>query len=248
MLTSLDAGIRIKPRLDPNMIYCLTSTMLSGRRVTWRDMVEAFSGLPSYVALLLLDDSKASKALRQIVADRYIDLDRSSGDSLVILTTVPPPPDWFRHKLARLRRLPPWAQEFHQSEIAFLGTAEGDRTARLSSSALARELVENNGRCPALVFFRLVASATEPGTFDVQSEVFDCNGLTTPERLLAAIEHLAAIAKSAEASGEDALDMAKAAFAITDPRSLRWRNAVGATLDTATSLFDWFKRAKELEP
>lgn len=247
MISSFEAGFSLQRSLDPGVFYDLTGTLLGSEEISWLEMVEAFhKSLDIYVCVLILDDSTASQEVRAIIARNYVRLDQITGQDLLVLSTVPPPEDWFRIKLESFRKLPNFASRFHAKEICMLGTKEGESSARFNSHKLVREFFRESLKPPALCYLQPTAVRDEPGRTSIEALCFDISGLRTDEALVGAFSYLAEIAKQKRRLRTDTFHLAKAAHALTNPRSLRWRNAAYKTLGVLDFVQKWMTKAREL--
>lgn len=226
MLLPLSHHLIHRPSFDSGVMYEILSTMLDERRITWRDLAEAHSFTwPGYICLLLFDGSKASQAFRECVQQRYEDLDRITGDDLLILTVIPPPPYWIGKHADRLRRLPTWAAELHHRELVLLSTREGAAAASAHMAELIRTHFNHHVELPSLCVLCFEADP-EGAESAVEAVVHDMSTFTTEARLLSAFQQLATVARESRMSGLTAAQMASRVASIFDPGSLRWRRAI----------------------
>jgi hypothetical protein len=230
MHLTLSADVQAKKEYDGVAV----STLLTP---DWRDIVDAcLMACADRPAVLLLLNHAQQHKLAQELSGRYADLDRVSGDVLLV-STVPPPSGW-SDELGR--RLPRVARMLHDHEMVGLTSAEG--AARVAENA-ARLITEYCGRevtLPCLIYLDLVDAPGEPGVKAWEAVCYGIEHLNTPDRLLAAIAHLGRVAHV----GLKSSDLAQVAHDLEDPRSLRWRNAWCRVVDFAPRFIGLLEKAK----
>lgn len=226
----------------------LTGTAFSGAtggEASWVDMVGTFvTTLDAYVCVLLLDDSEASRDIAAIVEKNYVRIDSLTGDSLVLLTTVPPPQAWFALKADFFRKLPPGAGEYHARELSRLSTPEGQTRARYDAQQLAAQHFVEDLAPPALCYVQPAPSLDEPDSVHLDARAFDISGLRTEAGFVQALRYLTDLARRKREVGAGAFDLAGTAHALANPRSLRWRNAASKTGRAVDFVKSWLERVK----
>jgi len=252
MFISPTAGFRLKEpmprRIEFSYGFSTPTSFSEGESITWRDMVEAFHDrLSVYICLVLLDDSEANRSLGSIISDRYLDIDRVTGNDLLVLSTVPPPRGWFRQKSNILSRLPAWAQKFHQKEIYLLGTEEGEDRARYNSKEILSEYFDTSVELPALCYLEPRPMIDGSQTSEIEALAYPFSGFRTASQVLSAFTHLAKVASEKRILSTDAFDVAREAHSLLRPVSLRWRNAALKSIQALDFIEDWFKRARSLK-
>lgn len=245
MISSYEAGFNLRERTEPGAFRMLTFTMLSGKSFTWQDMVHACnSKFPGYVALVVFDESTPSNRLRRAIAERYLDLDRVTGDALLVLSTVPPPRDWFRFKLDQISRLPLVAQQFHEKEVYLIGTKEGESTAQYNSQKLLAEFFEPTPDLPCICFLWERSSMADPGTPFIYGQAFSVSGYQTSGQVYSLFETLSRFAREHMLRVSRPAEFATDAFSIWKPLSLRWKNAALHTMRMLEFVKKWRETAE----
>ncbi len=247
MLTSYQAGFRLTEPSRPGTAQMLTATSFSGvsRSITWQDMVIAFSDtFPGYLALILFDQSSASQQARQAISDRYMDLDRITGEDLLVLSTVPPPSGWFDHKAQYLSMLPSWSREFHNKIVYFLGTKEGQQDAAFNSQHVLKQFFNQPPRLPCICFLWENHNGDSGETTAIEALAFDISGFRSPEQVYHLFDSLASLARQHRYIGSTAKEFAAAAFSQWNPRSLAWKNAALRSMGLLGFVKQWISTAK----
>ena len=248
MITSLEAKINVRTHMNPNMLYSLTSTMFAGENITWQDMAGAFlDAFPSYLVLLVLDDSTHSNRLRQAISDRYMDLDRVTGKDLLVLSTIAHPIDWFKLKYDELKKLPYWAQRFHQKEIYFVGTPEGQIEARYNAEKVLAQFFKPSPALPCLCF--LWEHSMEGGLEGMPISGLSCDisGFQSSQEVYYLFESLSEFARKHAQRGSSTERLAKDAFSFISPVSLQWKNEAFRVIHMVEFLTKWTDMIRRLK-
>lgn len=249
MVISDKAGIRFQTPLKSSAFALITASTLTGEGIGWRDMVEVFFGkFPGYICLILTDESETSGRLRKILGDRYLDIDRITGQSLLLITTVPPPPDWFAKRIKEFMALPEWASRFYKRELYAVGTEEGQIVAKENTQALLREFFTNETSLPCLCFLQAVDTGAGDSTKTIEGYTFDFTAFENEASLMDAICYLAKQAEESRGKGLDVRQFANSCYSLRDPKSLQWRTVGHQSLKLADFLFAWVSKAREFVP
>lgn len=244
MLSSFDSGFLARAPIDDGTMYHMTGSLLEDDPIPWTEMAQAFCHtLEAYLCLIVLDDGEKSRVLAEILRKHYVQIDQVTGSDLLVLTTVAPPPDWYRTKLQAFRNLPTQAARFHEREILALGTEGGRERARYNSHALIQTFFEGTLEAPAICYIQ--PHSVQQDTEELSALGFHMGGLLSEEAVIGALSHLALLARQSQKFGKDTLEFARTAHSLASPTSLRWRDTAYTALSAFDTALAWTKRLKE---
>jgi hypothetical protein len=245
MLSSFEAGLLLSPGVGGVERFSLTPTGLESEPIPWTELAEALCKVgDAYVCLIILDDSVQSRRFGEVLQRNYMRIDQITGGDLIVLTTVPPPAEWFRLKASLFCTLPEQTQRFVERSISYLGTSAGAEDARYASHQLIGEFFEDTIKAPAICYLRPAAAGAP--TEGLDAVAFEIGGFQTEGAIVGMFSYLARVAHDKREEGADAKELAAAAHAIGSPRSLRWRNAAYRVLSSYELLLEWLARGKRL--
>ncbi len=214
------------------------------REPGWREMVELLiDEMPAYAVLVILDGSPNSAAVREAIAARYVEIDRVTGEHLVVLSTVSPPDGWYPLGVDRHRRPSAVAREMSWEEAVRIQTPHEELRARYNEAALAGELFRDYLSPPCLCFLVSRVTNIESKEAEIEALAYDISGFQTGDRLVSLFRTLGDLASEKALYTSDAFDLAHHAFSWTNPSSLRWRNVAWKTMRILPFLEAWVKRA-----
>jgi hypothetical protein len=210
---------------------------------SWKELVEAYVlEASASVCMIVLDDSRESNSLREVIKQRYADIDRISGDKLIVLTTVAPPTTWRTRRVNLRDKLPQWARQFENSEISEVISRETEADAKFNSLEIFSKFFEGNLAAPILVFLAIEQSTT--GDSELKGTAYPLVGLVSEQAFIGALEFLSKLASSRQST--DSINLGEIAYSPWNPRSLRWRNSAHATLRIFDFVHEFTQKVKML--
>lgn len=166
----------------------------------WRDVAEEyFRSIRGLVALLLTDESAASVELGKSVSRLWRDIDRATGNDVIVLAAVAPPKDWSLAELKLPRTVAPWAL---QAQLDFASHSRRDDFREVNAKVIAEMRAELGIACPALAF--LDFAAAENGLSEITACAVQLPWPASDAQLVSVFALAAAAARVAATSGRGA--------------------------------------------
>jgi hypothetical protein len=245
---------RHKSPFESNRVSTWVSPFDPRKEATWRLFVEELRNdakqsrsLPHYVCMIISDTSPDSERLREIVKRRYLDIDRITGPELLLLSTVPPPDEWFVRQLKWISKLSSEVQTAQRDLIDKMRTEAGRGAIERNESGFVREILEPEVRLPGLYF--LWPKVSTDGSVESQGLAFEFADFATEKRLISALELMADHARRGSLKGKSSEEFARGLLGEGDlgnlVRSLRWRKAIYRTCDLARVVKEWIERLSQ---
>jgi len=232
MLVNSKAGASLSEKLsnDPDALHFLAaSTFSSTTRYTWRELLEIEAeNFPGRTALIVTDESKASRNLKAAIRRRYAEIHEATGNDLLVFSPTMPTDLWYRSLTTRFFSAPDRARELLHKELRVVrsGKAEAEATRNLIEvwSELTRDRHDDAyAKLPVVVLLNFRSLLDEQGISEIEARVFPIQEFCKEDRIVNFFSDLAQACKD-----EPNIDN------IRIPMETRLRAYIYRVLDIAT--------------